>query len=592
MDTNFYLRNNRELRIATAWVTAAVAGTAYQFLHHLSPWWLSGALCLAMAIRRTPMAATLICRQSRTQGGELKKVSIDWLKKWMAGHPNDIYLGEGFEWDNTMARRAYEMLRKDTLPPATGDAGGVPWIHGLGQSTDAVLPLKFADGHVFIVGTTGVGKTRAFDLMITQAILREEAVIVIDPKGDQDLYNKMRAIYARLGQAEKFAYFHAAHPERSMRLDPLKNWNRPTELASRVAALVPSETGADPFTAFDWKVLNDIVYGLILIETRPTLKRLRAHIENSPERLLGAALKRYFAQHVDHWEERLRPYLRNGPKSVDETAACVKFYRAEVSATQSSSEMDGLISQVEHNRDHFAKMTASLIPILSMLTTGALGDLLSPDPSADDPRPITDMRRIIDNGQGAYFGLDSLSDNKVASAIGAILLADVTAVAGDRYNYANLKTIKPVNLFADEINEILNAPFVQLINKGRGAMMRVAAATQSIADLEVRTGNKAKAQQFLGNFNTVISLRVFAETQKFVVDQIPKTTVEQVSRSHSAGTGMTAPAAHSSGMSESRSEREVDRFPAPLLGALPKFEYIARMASGRIIKGKIPIVEV
>lgn len=590
--TTGYLRRNRELRIAIAWVTAAAAAIGYQLGHHLTPWWLGGAVCMAMAMRRIPMATTLLRRASRSQGDDVVKVSLEWVQQWVNNHPGDLYLGEGFEWGVTQTQRAYEMMRRDDLPQATGDTGGAPWIHGLGEQKDLSMPLKFADGHIFVVGTTGVGKTRSFDLMITQAIIRNESVIIIDPKGDQDLYHKMRRIYAKLGRADKFVYFHAAHPEQSVRLDPLKNWNRPTELASRIAALVPSETGGDPFTAFDWKVLNDLIYGLVLIETRPTLKRLRSHLENSPDRLLASALKRFFALHVDHWEERIRPYMRTGNKAVSETAAFIEFYRAEVVATHGTSEMDGLISQIEHNRDHFSKMTASLIPIMAMLTTGELGDLLSPDPTANDRRPITDLRRIIDNGQGAYFGLDSLSDNKVASAIGAILLADATAVAGDRYNYADLKMIKPVNIFVDEINEILNAPFIQVLNKGRGAGFRVTAATQSLADMEVRTGSRAMAQQALGNFNTVISLRVFAESQKFIAEQFPKAVIEQISRGHSTSTGMAAPTAHSSSMSESRAEREVDRFPAALLGSLPKFEYVARLASGRMVKGRLPIVEI
>ena len=37
-----------------------------------------------------------------------------------------------------------------------------------------------------IVGTTGAGKTWAFDLLVTQAVWRGEAVTIIDPKGDKD----------------------------------------------------------------------------------------------------------------------------------------------------------------------------------------------------------------------------------------------------------------------------------------------------------------------------------------------------------------------------------------------------------------------
>ena len=45
-------------------------------------------------------------------------------------------------------------------------------------------------------------------------------------------------------------------------------------------------------------------------------------------------------------------------------------------------------------------MVASLIPIMSMLTSGPLGPLLSPNPlDADDLRPITNTGHIIEKAQ-------------------------------------------------------------------------------------------------------------------------------------------------------------------------------------------------
>lgn len=53
-------------------------------------------------------------------------------------------------------------------------------------------PLKHTEGHSLIVGTTGSGKTRMFDILISQAILRGEAVIIIDPKGDKEMRDNAR----------------------------------------------------------------------------------------------------------------------------------------------------------------------------------------------------------------------------------------------------------------------------------------------------------------------------------------------------------------------------------------------------------------
>lgn len=139
-------------------------------------------------------------------------------------------------------------------------------------------------GHTLLVGTTRVGKTRMMELLIGQAIMRGETVIIIDPKGDHALAENARKICAAMGCPERFVYFHPAHPEKSTPIDPMRNWNRRTELASRVAALIPSETGADPFAAFGWKVLNDIVNGLVATGESPNLVHLKRYIEGGADR--------------------------------------------------------------------------------------------------------------------------------------------------------------------------------------------------------------------------------------------------------------------------------------------------------------------
>ena len=63
------------------------------------------------------------------------------------------------------------------------------------------------------------------------------------------------------GQAERFVSFHPAFPEESVRIDPLRNFTRVTEIASRLAALIPSEGGGDPFKSFGWQALNNIAQG-------------------------------------------------------------------------------------------------------------------------------------------------------------------------------------------------------------------------------------------------------------------------------------------------------------------------------------------
>jgi hypothetical protein len=88
------------------------------------------------------------------------------------------------------------------------------------------------------------------------------------------------------------------------------------------------------------------------------------------------------------------------------------------------------------------------------------------------------MAEVIERGQVAYVGLDALSDGMVRSAIGSILLAGLTALAGDRYNHG--VGLRPVTVFVDDAAEVVNDPFIQLLNKGRDARVRPVITTHDL----------------------------------------------------------------------------------------------------------------
>lgn len=322
-----------------------------------------------------------------------------------------LWLGKGFQWTDIEASRMHALINGGLAAQLGKDAlhkEGAYWLHGLAKEEDVELDLSMLEGHTLIVGATGVGKTRLFDLLIAQAIVRGEPVIIIDPKGDHGLAENARRVCESLGQPDRFIYFHPAHPDRSACIDPLRNWNRKTELASRIAALIPSETGADPFTAFGWKVLNDIVNGLIATGQRPNLVQLRRYIEGGPDDLLLKALRLHFKTKVPDWESRVSSFVKQ--YKGNQLLAYISFYKEIVIHDAQSVDLDGLISTYEHNREHFQKMVASLIPILSMLTSDPLTELLSPDFEPGHEKQVTDMARVIRSDKVLYTGLDNLAD--------------------------------------------------------------------------------------------------------------------------------------------------------------------------------------
>ena len=606
-------RANFEGRAALGWIAASgVALTVNQMTESMPPepfYWMTG-ICGVMAISRIPKAMMLYRLQKHLFGRKLEFISLKELKKMMAGSQDDMWLGHGFVWEKRHSQRVFEIIKRDwhtftTQEPLIKnmvrvlkgkkkeDPIGQTWIHGIEPKEKKLMqPLKHTEGHTLIVGTTGSGKTRMFDIMITQAILRNEAVIIIDPKGDKEMRDNARRACEAMGQPERFASFHPAFPDESVRLDPLRNFSRVTEIASRLAALIPSEAGADPFKSFGWQALNNIAQGLVLTYKRPSIVLLKRFLEGGAAGLVIKAVQAYSARVMEDWESKAMPYLekvKNGNREK-QAFAMMKFYQDIIQPEFPHSDLEGLLSMFQHDTAHFGKMVASLLPIMNMLTSGDLGKMLSPDSNdVDDTRPITDSAKIINNGMVAYIGLDSLTDSIVGSAIGSLFLSDLTSVAGDRYNFG--VNNKPVNIFVDEAAEVINDPFIQLLNKGRGAKLRLFVATQTFADFAARMGNKDKALQVLGNINNTFSLRVIdPETQKFITDNLPKTRLNYVIRTQGQSTDSNQPIMHGGNQGERLVEEEAELFSTQLLGMLPNLEYIAKISGGKIVKGRLPIL--
>lgn len=563
-------RPNYEKNAVAGWLAASGAALAVEQVSTMPPepfYWMTG-ICGVMAMARLPKAIKLHLLQKHLKGRDLEFISIAELQKYIKDTPDDMWLGSGFLWENRHAQRVFEILKRDWTSIVGRESTvkkvvrkiqgkkkelpiGQPWIHGVEPKEEKLMqPLKHTEGHSLIVGTTGSGKTRMFDILISQAILRGEAVIIIDPKGDKEMRDNARRACEAMGQPERFVSFHPAFPEESVRIDPLRNFTRVTEIASRLAALIPSEAGADPFKSFGWQALNNIAQGLVITHDRPNLTKLRRFLEGGAAGLVIKAVQAYSERVMPDWEAEAAAYLekvKNGSREKI-AFALMKFYYDIIQPEHPNSDLEGLLSMFQHDQTHFSKMVANLLPIMNMLT-----------------------------------------DNMVGSAMGSIFLSDLTAVAGDRYNYG--VNNRPVNIFVDEAAEVINDPFIQLLNKGRGAKLRLFVATQTFADFAARLGSKDKALQVLGNINNTFALRIVdGETQEYIADNLPKTRLKYVMRTQGQNSDGKEPIMHGGNQGERLMEEEADLFPAQLLGMLPNLEYIAKISGGTIVKGRLPIL--
>ena len=97
--------------------------------------------------------------------------------------------------------RLFNRHDKTQLP----DEIGMPYLHGLDTSEKTLRrALKNFEGGLLVVGTTQAGKGVMLNFIMTQAILRGDAVIFIDPKGSDRMYKAFCRACRTRGDARSF----------------------------------------------------------------------------------------------------------------------------------------------------------------------------------------------------------------------------------------------------------------------------------------------------------------------------------------------------------------------------------------------------
>lgn len=511
----------------------------------------------------------------------------------MSKKEDSLFFGWGGEWTQTEAQLVFDVLKRN-IPEMVGKqrvTKGSGYIHGLLQQEKPIeFLLSHANGHTLITGATGSGKTRCFDLLMKQLLLRDETLIFLDPKGDVDIRNIARETCELMGKPEKYVEWHPAFPRKSIRLNPLKNFARSSELAARVTALIP-----DDGDSFYRDIANTIVQYIVdaMHETGQlvTLIKIRYYYENFSELLTELCIA-WFTKHDYEWEKVLLKKLESTTDNETKVMLCVNFYRNKVSSKHQNRTIESMASMYIDKRRTLEQSTANLLANLQKVTTGVLGEMLSPSISDrdEDGRLSMDMDTILKTNKCLIIGTDSLADQVVSSAIGKMILADAAAVAANRYNFAHEED-KIINIIVDEASEMLCNPLISLINKSRGSKFRLFIASQTVSDLEAELGSAAKADQVIASTNNFISFRCAdIPTQERVCAKNPTTRVKYIMRTQGFGASNNEVSALTANIGERLMEEEAELFPKELMGQLPDLEYVASFAGGKLVKGRLPVL--
>lgn len=488
------------------------------------------------------------------------------------------------------------------LPPV----GGRPALHAVEwEESNVTMPLGERVGHLLVLGTTRVGKTRLAEILITQDIRRGEIVICFDPKGDAELMRRMYAESKRAGR--EFYVFHLGYPELSARYNGVGSFQRISEVATRTARQLSGEGNSAAFREFAWRFVNIVARCLVALGQRPSYDLILRYVTNIEPLFLDYFLKHFLPKNGPaNWNESITDIAsklndKNMPfafKGRDKTIVAIVQYVTEQRMFDAVG--DGLVSAVRYDKTYFDKITASLLPLLEKLTTGKIAELLSPDYfDLEDDRPIFDWMQVIRKNAVVYVGLDALTDSEVSTAVGNSMLADLVSNAGLLYKHGvdqglidASEKLPKLNLHCDEVNELMGDEFIPMVNKGGGAGLQVTAYTQTLSDIEVKVGSKAKSGQVQGNFNNLIMMRVKEYyTAELLTKQLSKVEVNflvQVSGVNDTNTPF------GSGGFTSKNEDRISSQVVPMIEpadimALPKGQAFALIEGGRLWKIRMPL---
>lgn len=440
----------------------------------------------------------------------------------------------------------YKLTAKDSLLNPVRplpSIGGNTVLHGVELDEQNVyMPLSDRSGHTLVLGTTRVGKTRLLETLVSQDIRRGEIVIVFDPKGDSDLLKTVYNMCEKSGRLDDFYMFHLGYPDISARYNAVGQFNRITEVATRISGQLSGEGQSAVFREFAWRFINIVAKALVALGDRPDYRTILKHVNNVDALFIEYA-ENYLVddeesiEAVEHIKERI--IEKNLPRHMQgRDHRVVAFEQFFMETGKGDDVLEGLRSAFKYERTYFDKIVASLLPLLEKLTTGKVAELLSPEYlNMEDERPIFDWKKVINQRAVVYVGLDALSDTSVSSAVGNSMFSDLVSYVGERYKHGDThgfrrtenESIRPIVVHMDEFNELMGNEFIPMVNKGGAAGMQITAYSQTFSDIEAKAGSEAKARQVSGNFNNLIMFRVKdIQTADILTNQLPTANVTEL----------------------------------------------------------------
>jgi hypothetical protein len=326
--------------------------------------------------------------------------------------------------------------------------------------TDVYFTEKDRVMHTLISGSTGSGKTTLLKSLYIDACKKKQPIIIIDPKGNNKTVEEFRQLALAMGvPAEKFRLFSIINPKASNRYNPLA---RGTAMQIRDRLM----------GALEWS---------------------EQFYKNQASTWLGTAIEILKALEITvnvgtlHKMLTDKKYLDELEKTIsslpDKDRAKLLITRLQQCAKLAASNQDGLISQLKD------------------LDNAEFGYLLDPQEEAN----TLDLARVIEHNEIAFFQLNVMAYEVLATVHGKLILQDLKSLASQMHGEVIDLQPKFTPVFVDEFGSFAIEGFIDFLKMCRDVKLANHLFFQSLADLDaVSPEFKAQVQ---ANCKTKVVLR-------------------------------------------------------------------------------------
>ena len=342
---------------------------------------------------------------------------------------------------------------------------------------DIKLMEKNRVNHIFIFGAPGVGKTRLIENFIEQDIPRGHSIVIIDPKGDIDLFSKVYQVALKSGRVDDLMFLTNIYPEYSIKINPLQHYYMIDEVIDHIMAGVPAKD------EFFYNVAKETTTAIV--RSRILLRKFTKNDE--PLNFMEISKYCYY-----DGLKTLKSDLE-GIETADEDLKNEKEFVLNL--------LEKILSSPQ---DYFSKVSSTLRTTLTIMTSGNIGKIIGNVKSNIFIDRLERDEPII-----LYVMTGSLLSRESAPILNKVTLSMIQASIGRVYS-SGKKYKHRLNIFIDEAASAVYRGIETIPAQGRGANVSVAFITQSPADMIAQIGEDS-ARRLMDLTSTKIIMRLNEE---------------------------------------------------------------------------------